>query len=46
MIQAAYMIDMPSYAVKLLSTLIVVAALALPLLKKKLSGNKKGGDSL
>ena len=46
MIQAAYMIDMPSDAVKLLSTLIVVAALALPLLKKKLSGNKKGGDSL
>ena len=46
MIQAAYMIDMPSYAVKLSATLIVVAALALPLLKKKLSGNKKGGDSL
>lgn len=36
-IQAAYQAKMPSYAVKLLSTLIVVAALALPLVKKKLA---------
>lgn len=32
-LQAAYRIDMPSYAVKLLSALIVTAALTLPLLK-------------
>lgn len=34
-LQAAYQIDMPSYTVKLLSALIVTAALTLPLLKKK-----------
>ena len=45
-IQAAYMVDMPSYAVKLLSTLIVVAALAVPLLKKKLGPGQKGGGSI
>lgn len=45
-IQAAYKIDMPSYTVKLLSTLIVIAALAAPLLRERLSKSKKGGDSL
>ncbi len=34
-LQAAYRIDMPSYAVKLLSALIVTVALALPLAKEK-----------
>lgn len=34
-IQAAYKIDMPSYAVKLLSALIVIAALVVPMLQKK-----------
>jgi len=34
-LQAAYQIDMPSYTVKLLSALIVTAALALPLAKEK-----------
>jgi len=34
-LQAAYRIDMPSYAVKLLSALIVTIALALPLAKEK-----------
>ena len=33
-LQAAYKIDMPSYAVKLLSAVIVVIALTLPLLKR------------
>ena len=33
-LQAAYKIDMPSYAVKLLSAVIVVVALTLPLLKR------------
>jgi len=33
-LQFAYKIDMPSYAVKLLSAVIVVAALSLPLLRK------------
>ena len=41
-IQAAYKIEMPSYAVKLLSTLIVVCALALPLLKRRAAGQKGG----
>lgn len=40
-IQAAYKIEMPSYGVKLLSTLIVVCALALPLLKRR--AEQKGG---
>ena len=40
-IQAAYKIDMPSYGVKLLSTIIVVCALALPLLKRR--AGQKGG---
>ena len=35
---------MPSYAVKLLSTLIVVAALALPLVKKKLAQSAKAKE--
>ncbi len=34
-LQAAYQIDMPSYTVKLLSALIVTAALVLPLAKEK-----------
>lgn len=43
-IQAAYQVEMPSYAVKLLSTLIVVCALAVPLLRKKrAAGQKEGG---
>ena len=37
-IQAAYKVNMPSYTVKLLSTLIVVCALAVPLAKRKLVG--------
>ena len=37
-IQAAYKVNMPSYTVKLLSTLIVVCALAVPLAKRKLAG--------
>lgn len=41
-VQAAYKIEMPSYAVKLLSTLIVVCALALPLLKRRAAGQKGG----
>lgn len=42
-IQIAYKVDMPSYVVKLLSTLIVVAALSLPLLQKKIARKKRGG---
>ena len=42
-VQAAYKIEMPSYAVKLLSTLIVVCALALPLLRKRYAAGQKGG---
>lgn len=45
-VQAAYQVDMPSYAVKLLSTLIVVAALAVPLIQKKLAAHRKGGQTL
>jgi len=37
-IQIAYKIDMPSYAVKLLSAFIVVIFLTLPLIKAKLKG--------
>jgi putative tryptophan/tyrosine transport system permease protein len=55
-LQAAYRIDMPSYAVKLLSALIVAVALALPLAKEKTanwrrkraaarSGERSGEDS-
>ena len=40
-IQIAYKIDMPSYAVKLLSAVIVVIALVIPWLQKKYK--KKGG---
>ncbi len=40
-IQVAYKIDMPSYAVKLLSAVIVVLALCVPMLLKKQSA--KGG---
>lgn len=42
-IQVAYQADMPSYAVKLLSTVIVVLALCVPMLKKLLAGKNKGG---
>ncbi|MEA4933016.1 MAG: ABC transporter permease, partial [Lawsonibacter sp.] len=45
-IQAAYQIDMPSYAVKLLSTLIVVCALAVPLMQKKLIRERKGDEAI
>ena len=41
-IQAAYKVNMPSYTVKLLSTLIVVCALAVPLIKRKLASTGKG----
>ena len=40
-IQIAYKIDMPSYAVKLLSAVIVVIALVIPWLQK--TYKKKGG---
>ncbi len=43
-LQLAYSIDLPSYSVKLLSTLIVIIALGVPLLKKhgfRLPGGKK-----
>lgn len=48
-IQLAYKIDMPSYAVKLLSAVIVILALCLPMLKKTLSSRaravrQKGGS--
>ena len=43
-IQLAYKVKMPSYAVKLLSTLIVIAALAIPMARKKLAKAKKGGE--
>lgn len=42
-LQAAYKIEMPSYAVKLLSTLIVVCALALPLVRKGQAAGLRGG---
>ena len=43
-LQLAYRLDMPSYSVKLLSTLIVILALTLPRLRKGLSRQlKKGG---
>lgn len=40
-IQLAYRIDMPSYAVKLLSAVIVVLALCVPLLQKKYAAKHK-----
>lgn len=43
-IQAAYKINVPSYGVKLLSTLIVVAALALPLAREKMKRAGKEGE--
>ena len=36
-LQIAYRVDMPSYAVKLLSAVIVVVALSIPLLKKRIA---------
>ena len=42
-VQAAYQVEMPSYAVKLLSTLIVVCALALPLLRRGRTAGERGG---
>lgn len=43
-LQIAYKANMPSYAVKLLSALIVVLALSVPLIQKKLAAIRKGGD--
>ena len=45
-IQAAYQVEVPSYAVKLLSTIIVVCALAVPLLRKKRAAGQKGGGGV
>lgn len=46
-LQLAYRLDMPSYSVKLLSTLIVIFALTLPQLRKALGKRlKKGGASV
>ncbi len=46
-LQLAYRLDMPSYSVKLLSTLIVILALTLPQLRKALDKRlKKGGASV
>lgn len=46
-LQLAYKLDMPSYAVKLMSTLIVIVALTLPLLRRKLAKRiRKGGASV
>lgn len=42
-LQAAYKVNMPSYAVKLLSALIVVAALAIPAARRALAQRRKGG---
>ncbi|MBQ6233494.1 MAG: ABC transporter permease [Clostridia bacterium] len=36
-LQAAYKVDMPSYAVKLLSAVIVVIALSIPLVRRKIA---------
>lgn len=45
-LQLAYKMDMPSYAVKLMSTITVIIALTLPLLRKKLAKRiRKGGAS-
>ncbi len=45
-LQAAYQIDMPSYTVKLLSALIVTAALVLPLIRSKSVawGKRRAGE--
>ena len=43
-LQIAYKANMPSYAVKLLSALIVVLALSMPLIQRKLAAIRKGGD--
>lgn len=46
-LQLAYRLDMPSYSVKLLSTLIVILALTLPQLRNALGKRlKKGGASV
>ena len=42
-LQLADKVNMPSYAVKLLSALIVVLALSMPLIQKKLASLRKGG---
>ena len=42
-LQLAYKVNMPSYAFKLLSALIVVLALSMPLIQKKLASLRKGG---
>ena len=43
-LQAAYKVDMPSYAVKLLSAVIVVIALTLPLIRTKLRQRLQQGE--
>ena len=43
-LQFAYKVNTPSYAVKLLSALIVVLSLSMPILQKKLASLRKGGD--
>lgn len=45
-IQIAYRVNMPSYTVKLLSTIIVVCALAVPIIRNKIASRRKGGDIL
>lgn len=45
-LQIAYRADMPSYTVKLLSTLIVVCALAVPMARTKLAQRRRGGEVL
>lgn len=44
-LQIAYRADMPSYTVKLLSTVIVVCALALPLVRARIAQRRKGGEA-
>lgn len=41
----AYRMDMPSYYVKLLSTLIVILALTLPRLRSAIAKKAKKGDA-
>jgi len=39
-LQASYKVDMPSYMVKLLSAVIVAAALAVPVIRRKLAESR------
>ena len=43
-LQVAYKIDMPSYAVKLLSAIIVIIALTLPRLKRMIAERRREGE--